>query len=237
MNRVPVHHPEFRYSTSRNPYAQKLGTLPPNLVLSDHAPETFRGRWRELAPSPQSRVHVEIGCNAGHVVLKWAELNPQDLFIGIDWKFKIIYRAAEKAVERRLRNVIFLRAHAERLPFIFAPGEVDALALYFPDPWPKKAQSKNRFFSARSLEDLHPLLGAGGEFHVKTDHAAYFAAMEAETQKVAKLWSVRDKTHDLHAAHPNPRALDFPDVTLFEKLFIKDGIPIHSMKLTPTPRP
>ena len=140
ISRVPVHHPDFRYTVSHNPYARKLAELPPHRVFSDHATESYRGRWRELAPSMDSRVSIEIGCNAGHVLLKWAEQDPANLYIGIDWKFKIIHRAAEKAAERGLRNAIFLRAHAERLPFMFAPGEVDRLALYFPDPWPKKAQ-------------------------------------------------------------------------------------------------
>lgn len=231
--RLAVDHPDFRYSPSRNPYAHKISQLPPNLVFSDHSAEALRGNWRSLAPSPASRLSVEIGCNAGHVILKWAELDPANFYVGIDWKFKIIHRAAEKALERGLKNVAFLRGHAERLPFLFGEKEIDRLALYFPDPWPKKAQLKNRFFKAKTLERLQPLLTDSGEFHVKTDHAGYFDAMEDEIAKVGNLWGARDRTRDLHAGNPNAAKLDFPDVTLFEKLFIKDGIPIHSVKLTP----
>lgn len=231
--RVAVDHPDFRYSASNNPYARKISELPPNLVFSDHSAENLRGNWRSLAPSPDSRVNVEIGCNAGHVILKWAELDPANLYVGIDWKFKIIHRAAEKALERGLKNVVFLRGHGERLPFLFGAKEIDRLALYFPDPWPKKAQMKNRFFKAKTLERLQPLLTDSGEFHVKTDHAGYFEAMEGEIAKVESLWGARDRTRDLHAGNPLAAKLDFPDVTLFEKLFIRDGIPIHSVKLTP----
>jgi tRNA (guanine-N7-)-methyltransferase len=114
---------------------------------------------------------------------------------------------------------------------MFAPGEVDALYLYFPDPWPKKAQIKNRFLTAERLRDIHSLLKTGGLFHIKTDHAGYFEAMEEAIAETRELWDVRERTADLHAGNPHAGELTIPDVTLFERLFIQDGKPIHSVKL------
>src|SRR6185437_16010077 len=173
-NYLPVHHPEFRYPDSKNPYWSKLKQFA-GRVYSDNSTEEYRGRWRErFAAEISGDLHVEIGCNAGHVVLEWAARNPTSRYVGIDWKFKPIFWGIEKALKRDIRNLLFFRAHAERLPFMFGEGEIDFLYLFFPDPWPKKKQWKNRFLTALALARIAPAVKKGGIFHIKTDHAGYF---------------------------------------------------------------
>jgi len=240
QRRPGIRDAEYRYPPSKNPYASKLETLGKR-VYWDNETEAFAGRWREQmldtpagSPSSRRKLHVEIGCNGGHVSLEWAARDPKTAFIGIDWKFKQIFRGAEKSAKREINNLLFLRANAERLKYQFAPGEIDRLCLYFPDPWPKKGQQKNRFIQEFRLREVHPLLTPKtGRFHIKTDHAGYFEWMVQEIEKVKDLFRVVSLTRDLHAGHPNPRGLEIPDVTLFEKLFIKDGLPIHSVELEP----
>jgi tRNA (guanine-N7-)-methyltransferase len=240
-NRLPVTDPGYLYSDSKNPYREKNRQFD-GRVFSDNETEHHKGQWRakfpknENAPAPEMReLHVEIGCNAGHVSLEWAARDPKSSYIGIDWKFKPIFWGIEKALKRDIKNLVFLRAHAERLPFMFAPQEIDRLYLYFPDPWPKKKQLKNRFLTAQTLIRIAPLMKKGGIFHIKTDHAGYFEWMlehvEIALKEAGPIWEVIDKNHDLHAGHPNPTSLQIPEVTLFERLFIKDGIKINSLKL------
>lgn len=236
-SRLPIQHPDYRYGPARNPYSERLKEFP-GLAFSDHATETSRGEWRDRfasggrdaagAPRP---LHVEIGCNTGHVTRAWAERDPASLFIGIDWKFKTVHRGAEKSAEKGLRNILFLRANVERLEYMFGEGEIDFLYLYFPDPWAKKSQWKNRWLKEDNLRRAARAVKPGGVFHVKTDHDGYFAWMEEAFAKVGDLWTVEKLTRDLHAGHPNPTALKIPDVTLFESLFIKDGIKIKSAHL------
>lgn len=237
-NYLPVQHPEFRYPESKNPYWQKL-KLFSDRVYNDNATETHRGRWRQMFPAAPAfqpkELHVEIGCNAGHVVLEWAARNPENAYVGIDWKYKPIFWGIEKAVKRTIVNLLFFRAHAERLPFMFEQGEIDFLYLFFPDPWPKKKQWKNRFLTAETLARIAPSVRKGGIFHIKTDHLGYFEWMvEALAQcerESGKLWKVVEETRDLHEGNPRATVLKIPDVTLFERLFIKDGIKINSIKL------
>jgi tRNA (guanine-N7-)-methyltransferase len=184
-----------------------------------------------FAGAASKPLHVEIGCNGGHVTLQWAKRDPGGLYVGLDWKYKQIYRAADKAKRAGIQNVIFLRFHAERIGFVFAPGEIDHLYLYFPDPWPKKSQWKNRFVTPETLRALGAVVRPGGTFHIKTDHDGYFEWMERAIAEVPDLWRVVDRTTDLHAGVAEPGKLEIPDVTLFEKLFIKDGINIKSVKL------
>lgn len=224
-------------------------------AYSDQATEIYQGRWREQFPdqnrtgtqtlpepqtvNPESQtglparreLHVEVGCNAGHVVVEWARKNPEAAWMGLDWKFKPIHRAAEKGVKKNLGNLLFLRAHAERLPFMFAEGEIDHLHLFFPDPWPRKKQWKNRYLTAENLRRFAPLIRKGGTFEIRTDHVGYFDWIEAAVRATEDLWEIELLTRDKHAAHPDPLKLEIPDVTLFERLFIRDGLPIHAVTL------
>lgn len=256
-----IEHPEYRYPESFNPYWKKVqelkGLIYSDNATEEHRGEwrsKFPASARDASPSsslsqstrlhvgspPNSAggvtaqrrpLHVEIGCNAGHVLVEWAAQNPEALYIGLDWKFKAIHRAAEKVAKRKLANAIFFRAHAIRMPWMFGPGEIDHLYLFFPDPWPKKSQKKNRFLTEGELRKLAPLVREGGTFEIRTDHPDYFEWMEDAVSKVGDIWQVKTRTVDRHKDHPLPTSLQIPQVTLFEKLFIKDGIKIQSLGL------
>lgn len=237
-SRLPIQHPDYRYTESTNPYWKKLESLR-GRVFVDNDSETHRGKWRECfaavagvaAGGVRRPLHVEIGCNYGHVVLEWAARDVGSVFVGIDWKFKGIHRAAEKAFRRGIGNVIFFRANVERLKFMFGEGEVDFFHLFFPDPWPKKAHWKNRFVTAENLKVLHGLLSAGGVLHIKTDHDEYWEWMLGALSVVSGDWEILECVTDLHFGNRDAERLDFPEVTLFEKGFIKDKVPVKSLKL------
>lgn len=233
-----MNHPDFRYSDSRNPYWKKLKALP-GIAFTDNDTETHQGKWREhfdglRAPEKSTarrELSVEIGCNTGHVIREWAARDPANDYIGIDWKFKIIHRGAEKTLAQGLKNLVLFRAHAERLNYMFGPAEVDHLFLFFPDPWPKKGELKNRFLNAENLRHAATVVRPGGTFQIKTDHLGYFEWMEAAIAEVPELWEVTSRTNDLHVNCPDPTKLKIPEVTLFERLWIKDGIKINSVWL------
>jgi tRNA (guanine-N7-)-methyltransferase len=222
--------PEFQYPPSRNPYWKKLEEFS-HCAFGDHRPEELRGQWRTLSSLPSPSLHVEIGCNGGHVLLEWAKRDPKSIYVGIDWKLKQVYRAAEKVSKHAIRNAFFARAFAERIHFMFAAGEVDHLYLFFPDPWPKKSQLKNRIFQPDWLRRCAGIVRPGGTFSIKTDHAGYAEHMRDVIQACQANWELTDESQDLHASNPRAAELKIPEVTLFERLFIKDGIPIHSYRL------
>ena len=247
--RLPISHPEYRYPVSKNPYGAKLEVYRERIFCGNTG-EGNRGQWRqqfldskspasaetdlgerEIFPKKRREIHLEIGCNAGHVVVEWAKKNPEHAYIGMDWKFKPIYRAGEKAEKLGLKNILFLRGHAERLPHLFAPGEIDAFYLFFPDPWAKNSQQKNRFITSERLKEITTLLKPGGLIHIKTDHKEYFEWMLAAVKEAQIPWEILECTHNLHANRPDAHLLTMPEVTLFERIFIREGLPIHSLKM------
>lgn len=237
--RLPIQHPEYKYPVSKNPYWAKVREFQ-GRIFSDNDTESHKGRWRDqfhdaAKSQPHRPLHVEIGCNGGHVILEWAAADPKGAYFGLDWKFKQIHRGAEKAVKRKIDNLIFLRSHAERIEYVFSEGEIDHLYLYFPDPWAKKSQWKNRFITSERLLGLAKLVRAGGTFHIKTDHAGYFEWMEKALASLQKEkgcpWKIIERSTDLHAGNEDRLKLEIPKVTLFEKIFIRQGIKINSLML------
>lgn len=235
-SKLPVTDPNYLYPPSRNPYYEKLDALGVSQGFVDSATEIHAGHWRALMPdaaqaSARRPLHVEVGCNAGHVILEWAARNPDTAFIGVDWKIKAVFWAVEKAKKRGIKNILFLRAHANRLQHVFGPGEVNELAIYFPDPWPAKSQWKNRWVTATRLTQIANLLTPSGRLDIKTDHPGYFDWMLDAAAQVPGLFKTLQLTRDLHADHPDPTQLRIPEVTLFERLFIQDGVPIQRLHL------
>lgn len=223
--KVSVDHPEYQYIPSRNPYWERLKRRDPTRAMTDQDTEKFQGFWRDQFRSskPPVKLCVEIGCNGGHWLNSQALRHPDTGYIGIDWKFKQIELAAQKADRASLGNVIYLRAHARRLRYIFAPGEIDRLCIWFPDPWPKRSQQHNRIFQAGFLREASTLIRGHGSIEVKTDNVDYFDFMEQEAAKVSDIWQCENSSRNF---------LSLPeDTTLFEKIFLKEGLPIHYMKL------
>lgn len=228
----PKQDPRFLYPRSRNPYARLLEALlqqDPERLGLDAGPEQEKGRWQERAQ--RKPICLEIGCNAGHVLLGRAAQFPERYYLGIDWKHKAVYRAVVKAQQRGLVNVCCLRVDAERLPFLFGEGELDEILIYFPDPWPKRAQASHRFFRPERWKSFHFFLKPGGLLDFKTDQESYFDWVLAGFEAVRRDWEVLDCQRHLHASQPHPELLRVPEVTVFEQLFIRKKLPIFRLQV------
>ena len=95
----------------------------------------------------------------------------------------------------------------------------------------KGAKGKACLEYAQWLTQVTPLIRPGGTFEVRTDHSGYFDWMLGEVAKVPELLEPVEQSRDLYAGHAAPQNLQIPEVTLFERLFIRDGIPIKKLLL------
>lgn len=220
----------FQYPVSNHPYYEQVLTFGAG-VVADQATERHRGAWRTLFTDrlafPNRALHVEIGCNGGHFLVARAQQNPECAFIGLDWKYKQIFRAGMKAKKYTSGNTTFLRARAERIGFMFGPGEIDFLYCLFPDPWPKNSDVEHRFITPDWLASVAPSVRPGGRFELRTDHPDNFDWMLKALRSPVSGWRIIDETRDLHAGKPNAADLKIGEVTLFERIYIRAGKPIH----------
>jgi tRNA (guanine-N7-)-methyltransferase len=98
------------------------------------------------------------------------------------------------------------------LKYLLPPGSVQALHIYFPDPWPKRRHAERRLVNAAFAAIATQALAPGGKIFLRTDNADYYAQMLK-----------------VFASNARYRGIEFPVdlkslLTDFEKDFQANGI-------------
>jgi tRNA (guanine-N7-)-methyltransferase len=216
------------YPPSKNTYEQRLAEEFPDLVLRGAQCELHGCRWAEdVFGAPRGTpLAVELGCGLGHWLAREACSHPDQLFLGIDWKYRAVYATARKLRRLPRPNARVLRSHAGRLPRMFAAEEISAVHAYFPDPWPRESQSQKRILHRTFLAQMAPLLRPGARIRVKTDDMKLFRWGIAQVRCLSDLYVIDVEIEDLHrSGHEAAGSL-----TLFEEVFLRQGLAIKFLE-------
>lgn len=123
-------------------------------------------------------VEVEIGSGKGMFLKESARAHPDRNYLGVERAGRFYRIALDRLARAGLTNVRLLRADGlDVLDRWIAPGSIQALHIYFPDPWPKKRHRKRRLFRPALLELAARALPGDAELLVATDHVEYGAAI------------------------------------------------------------
>ena len=142
------------------------------LIHSNDIDETvnFKSLFQNENP-----VEIEIGMGKGRFLLAESGKRLETNFIGIEKQLKWLRLALFRITRAARTNCRLLCIDADfMVKLLIAPQSVAAYHVYFPDPWPKKAQKKRRLFNPRFLEKMAETLVPGGVLYLKTDHAEYY---------------------------------------------------------------
>jgi len=135
-------------------------------------PERLFGRRAPLV--------LEIGFGMGEATLALATAEPDRDVIAVDVHTPGVGALLRDAAARDLRNVRVLEGDAlALLRDRLAPGTLDELRLFFPDPWPKTRHHKRRLFSPAFARLAATRLRPGGRLHCATDWTPYAEQMLA----------------------------------------------------------
>jgi tRNA (guanine-N7-)-methyltransferase len=169
---------------------------------------------------------IEVGCYMGKNVLEFAQHNPSWNVLGIDITYKRTVKAARKIRTLGLDNAKILISDARQALSHLPDHSLDGLCVFFPDPWPKKKQRKNRLLQEPFLQLLEQKLNPeSGFFWFKTDSEDYFDC-------VRELISKRAWTESAPEALPS-RLEPLPYTTVFEALFVGKNLPIYRRVFSP----
>lgn len=157
--------------------------------------EQYKGKWASVF-GKDTPIELEIGMGKGRFLMTLAERHPEKNFLGIELYPSVLLRAVQKIEETPLPNVRFLCVHAEHLPEIFAPDEIEKIYLNFSDPWPKERHAKRRLTSRVFLSRYEEILPEGGILEFKTDNRALFDFSLGEFTDCG--WKLLAQTTDLH---------------------------------------
>jgi tRNA (guanine-N7-)-methyltransferase len=137
---------------------------------------------------------IEIGFGMGEATVELAQVQKDVAVLALDLHTpgigKLVYELAEKQIE----TVRVMEADAlEILENNIAPDSVDAVRLFFPDPWPKSRHHKRRFIVPENLELVASRLKVGGCLHIATDWLEY-AENARENLEASPRWKFVEST-------------------------------------------
>lgn len=117
---------------------------------------------------------LEIGFGNGESLADMAEQDPDRNWLGIEVHRPGVGHLLLEIERRGLRNLRVMRHDAvEALRLGIPPGRLDAVQLFFPDPWPKRRHHKRRILSPELTALLARAIRRGGVFHAATDWEPY----------------------------------------------------------------
>ncbi|MHB1566142.1 MAG: tRNA (guanosine(46)-N7)-methyltransferase TrmB [Acidiferrobacter sp.] len=145
-------------------------------------------QWPRLGMSERPVV-IEIGFGDGEALLAMAAADRGRDYVGIEMFRTGILRVLRGIERQALPNVRVIEADATVVLAAIPDGVIDAVHLFFPDPWPKARHHKRRLVSAPFADEVRRVLRVGGLVHMATDWAHYADA-------AAEIWAT---TSGLHA--------------------------------------
>ncbi len=129
--------------------------------------------WDKLFPDAKRRV-VEIGFGMGDATRQVSAAHPDWGIIGIEVHVPGVGKLLWWIQKEGLQNIRVIRRDAEAVFQEQIPcGSIDALHIWFPDPWPKKRHHKRRLINPANASLFSQALKEGGVIHIVTDWEPY----------------------------------------------------------------
>jgi tRNA (guanine-N7-)-methyltransferase len=161
-------------------------------------------------------VELEVGFGKGLFLLNAALANPGVNFAGVEIVRKYQLFTATRMAKRGLHNVRLACGDGKLLLRDYVPAaSLQAVHVYFPDPWWKKRHHKRRVFTPEFAALCQRALRPGGRLHVATDVEEYFGLMR---EAIAPLDGLRELP---------PAPEEEGHRTNFERKARERGTPIH----------
>jgi tRNA (guanine-N7-)-methyltransferase len=147
---------------------QHVNPLSPFYVFD---PEPIR--LENIFADPALPLHLDVGCARGRFILKMAETEKEQNYLGVEIRAPLVEEGNRIAKEKKLANLHYEFCNAmlalgkllEKIP----ENTLQTVTIQFPDPWFKKKHAKRRMVNAELVETLKNHLAASGQIFVQTD--------------------------------------------------------------------
>ena len=126
-----------------------------------------------IFPSSSQRI-MEIGSGMGEATAKIAEHFPDTGFLVVEVHKPGLGSLMNLCDKAGVRNLKVIEEDVHVIMRDSIPDQsLDAIHLYFPDPWPKNGHHKRRIVQSEFLELIYPKIKDGGYIHIATDWFPY----------------------------------------------------------------
>ena len=153
--------PRVRVHQHVNPLAPFYRFVPKPIVIS------------EIFANPNLPVHLDIGSARGRFVLKMAEIEKTQNFLGVEIREPLVTEANRIKDEKGLKNLHYEFCNAmialDKLLENLPENILQTVTIQFPDPWFKKKHAKRRMVNAELVKTIGRHLAVSGKIFVQTD--------------------------------------------------------------------
>ena len=171
----------------------------------------FEATFKRSAPTV-----LEIGFGMGEASAQIASSMLDSNFLCCEVHTPGVGALLKRIEEQSLSNIRILQHDAvEVIDHMLAPGSLDGVHIFFPDPWHKKKHNKRRLIQAPLIAKLAERLKPGAYLHCATDWQPY-AEQILEVLSAEPL--LANTSTEGYAAKP-----DYRPLTKFENRGIKLG--------------
>lgn len=164
---------------------------------------------------------LEIGSGMGDATVAMAAADPGRDYLAVEVFPPGLGNLLAVVEQRGLTNVRVAQGDAlHLLRHMIAADSLDAVHVYFPDPWPKARHHKRRLIQPDNVALLRSRLAVGGVLHCATDWADY-------AEQMAEVLGAAEDLANLHDGFA-PRPAHRP-VTKFEQRGLAAGRQIFDL--------
>lgn len=146
-----------------------LETLWPQYGLAPDTPLDSKAVYGRDAP-----LILEIGFGMGDSLAEMALADPASNYIGIEVHRPGVGNLLQKLLAKDIKNVrVYCADAVEVLEHCISDNSLDAVHIFFPDPWHKKRHHKRRLIQPAFVQQLRKKLKTEGRLHLATDWENY----------------------------------------------------------------
>jgi tRNA (guanine-N7-)-methyltransferase len=197
------------------------------LYVWDELPHPWDGGAKVFGTSDGDRrpLEIEVGSGKGLFLRRASTERPGHDFLGVEIAHQYARQTAATLAREGRTNVRMLSGDGERLFRELLPtASIEAVHVYFPDPWWKKRHAKRRVMNHAFLTNVARTLRPGGGLHFWTDVIDYFDATTALLGEMIAAGMPLAGPHPV-AESPSTHDLDFH--THFERRTRLNDQPVY----------
>ncbi len=169
-------------------------------------------------------VEIEIGCGRGLFIINSAREYPDINYLGIEKSVSFFRILKDRVIKSKTENIRLIRMEAGYLLKKFITKQsVDAVHIYFPDPWPKKRHHKRRLINAGFLDAVACALAKDGCLFIATDFQDYFFEIIQAGTSCQDLQEIVRQEISPDGADPNTA------LTSYERKYLVQGRTIYKI--------
>ena len=179
----------------------------------------------KIFADPDLPLLIDIGCARGRFLLKMAEVEKNQNFLGIEIREPLVNEANRLRDEQNLGNLHYEFCNAmialDRLLEKLPVNRLDQVTIQFPDPWFKKKHAKRRMVNSSLVETIANHIGNSGKVFVQTDIEFLAGEMFELFRENKSFNEIEIEANPFSIKTEREKAVEDKNLPVYRRLFIK----------------